>query len=100
MDGNQGNAPNSERSNVVRVVTTSAHEEYSACKQGVYKSIVDYKRRFNARLNAYTAAIPKEDIAMDFMYGLDNSRDAEFKAEIVNDIEKEVMDLPEDLNAM
>ena len=37
---------------------------------------------------------------MDFMYGLDNSRYAEFKAEIVNDIAKEVMDQPENLNAM
>jgi hypothetical protein len=29
-----------------------------------------------------------EDIGMDFPYGLDNSRYAEFKAEIVNDVQK------------
>jgi hypothetical protein len=37
---------------------------------------------------------------MDFMYGLDNSRYAKFKVEIVNDIQKEVMSQPEDLNTM
>ncbi len=82
----------------------SAREEYSSCKQGAYESIVDYKRHFDARLNAYVAsgntAIPKEDIVMDFMYGLDNSRYADFKAEIVNNIGKEVMDPPKYLNAM
>lgn len=91
-------------SKVAGVVKKSACEEYSACKQGAYESIVDYKRRFNARLDAYTAsgntAILKGDIAMDFMYGLDNSRYSEFKAEIINDIRKEVMDPPKDLNAM
>jgi hypothetical protein len=91
-------------SKVAAVVKKSAREEYNACKQGTYESIVDYKRRFNARLDAYIAggntAIPKEDITMDFMYGLDNTRYTEFKAEIINDIQKEVMEQPEDLNAM
>jgi hypothetical protein len=40
------------------------------------------------------------NIAMDFMYGLDNERYAEFKAEIVNDIAKDVMKTPKDLNDM
>jgi hypothetical protein len=58
-------------SKVAGVVKKSAREEYSTCKQGAYESIVDYKRRFDASLDAYVAsgnmAIPKEDIAMDFM---------------------------------
>lgn len=37
---------------------------------------------------------------MDFMYGLDNARYADFKADIVNDIAKEVMTQPKDLNTM
>jgi len=53
---------------------------------------MDYKRRFDAKLNALVAsanpAASDTDVAMDFMYGLDNSRYAEFKAEVVNDIQK------------
>jgi hypothetical protein len=52
---------------------------------------MDYKRRFDAKLNALVAsanpAASDTDVAMDFMYGLDNSRYAEFKAEVVNDMQ-------------
>jgi hypothetical protein len=52
--------------------------------------IVDYKRKFDARLDAVAVsgnvAPPKEDIAIDFMYGLDNAGYADFKAEIINDL--------------
>jgi len=44
---------------------------------------------------------PKEDVAMDFMYGLDNGRYAEFKAEIVNDLQKGTLTTQiDDLNKM
>jgi len=63
-----------------------------ACHQGAFEHIVDYKRKFDARLDELmvsgNALPPDEDIVMDFMYGLDNSRYADFKAEIVNDLQK------------
>ena len=74
-------------SKVASVIKKTAREEYAACKQGPYEHIVDYKRKFDARLDALTVsgktAPSKEDVAMDFMYGLDNARYADFKAEIV-----------------
>jgi hypothetical protein len=89
-------------SKVASVIKKSAREEYSACKQGIYESIVDFKSRFDARLEAYKAsgntAISDEDVATDFLYALDNSRYDEFKAEIVNDIQKNVMKQPKTLN--
>ena len=82
-------------SKVASVIKKTAREEYSACKQGAFEHIVDYKRKFDARLDALTvsgnALPPPEDIAMDFMYGLDNNRYAEFKAEIVNDLQKGIL---------
>ena len=70
----------------------------------MYESIVDYKQRFDARLDAYKAsgntAPTPEDKGMDFLYGLDNSRYAEFKVEIVNDIQKGILTQPKDLNTI
>jgi hypothetical protein len=72
-------------------IKKTAHEEYAACKQGMYEHIVDYKRRFDAWLDALTAsrnAVPDAiDTAMDFLYGLDNNRYTGFKAELVNDLQ-------------
>jgi len=92
-------------SKVTSVIKKTAREEYAACKQGSFEHIVDYKRRFDARLDALTvsgnAVPPPEDVAMDFMYGLDNSRYAEFKAEIVNDLQKGTLTTQiSDLNKM
>jgi hypothetical protein len=68
----------------------------------MYEHIVDYKRRFDARLDALTAsgnAVPDaEDTAMDFLYGLDNNRYADFKAELVNDLQKGIFTQPKTLN--
>ena len=66
---------------------------------------MDYKRKFDARLDALTVsgniAPTKEDVAMDFMYGLDNARYADFKAEIVNDLQKgTITNQVNDLNKM
>jgi hypothetical protein len=41
-------------------------------------------------------ATNKVDVAMDSLYGLDNSRYAKFKAQIVNDI-KGILTQPEDI---
>jgi len=92
-------------SKVAAVIKKTAREEYAACKQGPFEHIVDYKRKFDARLDALTvsgnSAPSKEDVAMDFMYGLDNARYAEFKAEIVNDMQKGMLTTQiDDLNKM
>jgi hypothetical protein len=88
-------------SKVSSIIKKTAREEYAACKQGVFEHIVD---RFDARLDALTASgnsTPSaEDAAMDFMYGLDNGRYAEFKVEIVNDLQKGTMTPIKDLNTM
>jgi hypothetical protein len=79
-------------SKVASIIKKTARKEYAACKQGPYEHIVDYKQKFDARLDAFVVsrntAPEKEDVAMDFMYGLDNARWADFKAEIVNDLTK------------
>jgi len=79
-------------SKVASVIKKTARKEYMACKQGPFEHIVDYMRKFDARLDTFTVsgnvAPPKEDIAIDFMYGLDNARYADFKAEIINDLQK------------
>jgi len=91
-------------SKVTVVIKKAAREEYAACKQGQFENIVDFKKRFDARLDALVAsgnAPPTDaDVAMDFMYGLDNSRYAEFKAEIMNDMQKGTTLNLDDLNKM
>jgi hypothetical protein len=78
-------------SKVAAVIKKRAREEYAACKQGPFEHIMDYKQRFNAKLDALTAssntAASTADIAIDFMYGLDNNRLNEFKAEVVNNMQ-------------
>jgi hypothetical protein len=93
-------------SKVASVIKKTAREEYAVCKQGAFEHIVDYKRKFDARLDAFVisgnTAPPKEDVAMDFMYGLDNARYADFKVEIVNDMQKGMLTSAQigDLNKM
>jgi hypothetical protein len=58
-------------SKVAAVIKKTAREEYAACKQGPFKHIMDYKRRFDAKLDALIASGNAEaldaDVAMDFM---------------------------------
>ena len=65
---------------------------------------MDYNRRFDAKLDALVAsgnpAASDTDVAMDFMYGLDNSRYTEFKAEVVNDMQKGSSVSLDDLNKL
>lgn len=60
------------------MIKKTAREEYAARKQGIYESIVDYTRRFDAWLDTLStsgnAASNAEDAAMDFQYGLDNNQ--------------------------
>jgi hypothetical protein len=92
-------------SKVASVIKKTARKEYMACKQGPYEHIVDYKRKFDARLDALTVsgnnAPAKEDVAINFMYGLDNARYADFKAEIMNNLQKgTITNQVDDLNKM
>ena len=63
----------------------------------------EYKAKFTAHKEAYTHAenveLPERDVAMDFLYGLDNARYAGFKADIENDRAKGVAS-PQSLNDM
>jgi hypothetical protein len=91
-------------SKVAPVIKKTAHEEYAACKQGPFEHIMDYKRRFDAKLDALiasgNAAASDADVAMDFMYGLYNGRYAIFKAEVVNNMQKGSSVSLDDLNKM
>ena len=89
---------------VAAVIKKTAREEYAACKQGPFEHIMDYKRRFDAKLDALiasgNAAASDADMAINFMYGLDNGRYAEFKAEVINNIQKGSSVSLDDLNKM
>jgi hypothetical protein len=91
-------------SKVTAILKKIAREEYAACKQGPFQHIMDYKRQFDVKLDALivcgNSAASDADIAMDFMYRLDNSCYAEFKAEVVNDMQKGSSMTLDDLNKM
>lgn len=91
-------------SKLAPVIKKTVREEYLLCKQGQCKHIVDYKKKFDVRLDALIAggntAPPPEDVAMDFMYGLDNTQQAEFKGEIINDLQKGTLTAITNLNKM
>jgi len=91
-------------SKVAAVIKKTACEEYTTCKQGPFEHIMNYKRRFDAKLYALVASgnatASDVDVAMDFMYGLDNSPYAKFKAEVVNDMQKGSSDSLDNLNKM
>jgi len=77
-------------SKVPGIIKKSARSEYEKCKQGEFESIVDFKRKFDTRLEIYKSSgndpVDPEDAAMDFLYALDDNRYAEFKADLVNDL--------------
>jgi hypothetical protein len=58
-------------SKVAAVIKKTAHEEYSACEQGPFEKIMDYKRHFDAKFDALKASsndVPSPaDVAMDFL---------------------------------
>jgi hypothetical protein len=59
---------------------------------------VDFKRRFDTRLEIYKSSgnteVKAEDAAIDFLYALDENRYAEFKADLVNDLTKGTLEEP------
>jgi hypothetical protein len=68
------------------VMKRSSRRQYQSIKQGGYKSLISYRERFNAALNAYKEQenpdMEDADITLDFFDGLDNGRYAQFKADI------------------
>ena len=89
-------------SKVQSVVRQSARAAYYGCCQGAYESIIAYKERFDSALEAYNAngnpRLNEEDVAMDFMKGLDNERYDDFKVELINDISMHKMKQPKTIN--
>jgi hypothetical protein len=92
----------STKSKAARVVKRKSCEEYYACKQGAFESLVDFKARFDARYEAYmqqgNPEKDDEDVAMDFLESLDKTRYGDFVCDILNDIAKAVMKEPESVN--
>ena len=89
-------------SKIDSVVQKAAKDDYNNCRQNKFESIAEYKARFDARLMSYNQhgnpAISDDQVAMDFLYGLDKSRYAAFIEEILNDLAKETMKPLKDLN--
>jgi hypothetical protein len=92
----------STKSKSARVIKRKSCEEYYACKQGAFETLVDFKARFDARYEAYqqqgNPEKDDEDVAMDFLESLDKTRYGEFVCDILNDIAKEVMKEPKNVN--
>ena len=72
----------------------ATRQAYKSLAQGPYETIAEFKLRFTRCKEAYDEAgnveLPAEDIAMDFLNGLDNGRYSRFKVEIENDSAKGV----------
>lgn len=81
-----------------------AREQYKNCLQGEHESIVRYHERFNTILQHHNqtgnAAMDPADIALDFMYGLDEKRYHLFKNEYINSINIGYGDRATTLNEM
>jgi hypothetical protein len=79
-------------SRVEAVVKRKTWEEYAMCKQGVFKSLMDYKAKFNVKYESYVAQDnpekSEEDQAIEFLEGLDKSRYGKFIVEVINNIVK------------
>jgi hypothetical protein len=72
--------------------------------QGANESIITYKEQFDIALKAYqeqeNAQLDEPDVAIDFFYGLDNARYAEFKKPILNGMTAGSVTQPATLNEM
>ena len=70
----------------------ATRQAYKSLSQGPFESIAEFKLRFTHGKEAYDQSgnveMPEEDVAMDFLSGLDNGRYSRFKVEIDNDSAK------------
>jgi hypothetical protein len=91
-------------STVPSVLKADSMAKYQAIHQGSFESIVGYKERFDTALEGYkdmeNPEMAPEDIAMDFMRGLDSATYSEFKVNLLNDLLVPGTKAPETLNAM
>jgi hypothetical protein len=91
-------------SRVKGVIKRSARKQYQSIRQGGYESLISYRERFDAALNAYKEQenpdMEDTDIALNFFDGLDNGRYAQFKANIYNGMAAESIDPPQDVNTV
>jgi hypothetical protein len=71
-------------------------------RQGVFKSIISFKQRYNNALKAYNdqknPVMKPEDIAMDFFSRLDNVCYQEFKTTFINGLQIKSVKPLKDLN--
>jgi hypothetical protein len=86
------------------MVKKAARDTYNTLAQGVYETIIAYKQRFDAAYEAHrdleNQELDEADVAMDFLHGLDDSRYADFKVSIINDIDRGAIVAPETVNQM
>ena len=77
-------------SKIDTVIRKAAKDDYASCKQGEYEDIVDFKRRFDAKLEAYNAhlgtKLEDKDVVIDFLYALDQGQYAEFQVTYLNNV--------------
>ena len=66
-----------------------ARQAYKSMRQGPMETIAEFKTRFTFAKEAYddtgNVELPADDVAMDFLAGLDDARYARFKADLEND---------------
>ena len=83
-------------------VRKTARSTYQSISQHPYESIVEYKARFEEALKAYEAmdnpVLKGEDIASDFLHGLDDARYSEFKISVLNNISWGAIEQPKTYN--
>jgi hypothetical protein len=91
-------------SEVAATVKLEAWNQLKNLKQGAFKSIITYKKRYNNALKAYhDHGNPTKDGAeqvMDFFDGLDNGRYADFKVQYLNGLQIKTITAPADLNTV
>jgi len=86
------------------VARIRAEDHFNNIKQGSEESLINYKRRFNDAVRAYSAAIghePDEEVqAYRYMQGLDRNRFAEFIVFIQNNAQRGIKTHPATLSEM
>jgi hypothetical protein len=85
-------------------VKKAARDTYNATAQGAYETIISYKQRFDAAWEAYrdmeNPEMDETDVALDFLHGFDDTRYADFKVSLLNDIDRGAIEVPSRVNKM
>jgi Zinc knuckle len=88
-------------SKIDAVVKKTAKDDYMRCLMNEHKSILKFKQKFESKLEIYKAACEvqpeDQDIAMDFLYALDQTRYGEFTVNYVNNIAMGAAKAPKNL---